>query len=118
MEGQSSRLSGPACGGAQWPPCGEMREVAETVRQAGIPSLLASASAEFQDWLTSEMRAAHYTFSSDEAFSWRALVDLLNPSINSDPKLSSIAEDNTSPADSPCEKSSTDEFSVIQVDYA
>lgn len=55
----------------------EMREVARTLRDVGISPLMASATAERQDFLIDEMTAHGIGYEQDEPFSWRALADVL-----------------------------------------
>jgi 3-hydroxyisobutyrate dehydrogenase-like beta-hydroxyacid dehydrogenase len=55
----------------------EMREVARTLRDVGISPLMASASAERQDFLIDEMTAHGLTYEPDKPFSWRLLADTL-----------------------------------------
>jgi 3-hydroxyisobutyrate dehydrogenase-like beta-hydroxyacid dehydrogenase len=56
----------------------EMREVAETLADAGLEPLLALAAAERQDWLVREMAEHGLTFDPGKPFSWRALADALS----------------------------------------
>ena len=55
----------------------ELREVAETVRAAGITPHLSSAIAARQDALIDEMQAAGIAFDRGTPFSWRTLADQL-----------------------------------------
>jgi 3-hydroxyisobutyrate dehydrogenase-like beta-hydroxyacid dehydrogenase len=55
----------------------EMREVARTLRDIGIAPLMASATAERQDFLIDEMAAHDLRYDRDEPFSWRTLADAL-----------------------------------------
>jgi 3-hydroxyisobutyrate dehydrogenase-like beta-hydroxyacid dehydrogenase len=55
----------------------EMREVARTLRDVGIAPLMASATAERQDFLIDEMTAHGLAYEQDKPFSWRALADTL-----------------------------------------
>jgi 3-hydroxyisobutyrate dehydrogenase-like beta-hydroxyacid dehydrogenase len=55
----------------------ELREVAETLLDAGITPRMALAAAELQDWLTEEMDAGHYAFRGGESFSWTAVADAM-----------------------------------------
>ncbi|MCX7892930.1 MAG: DUF1932 domain-containing protein [Burkholderiales bacterium] len=53
----------------------EMREVAATLGDVGLASLMASATAERQEWLVDAMAAAGVAYA--EPFSWRELADAL-----------------------------------------
>jgi 3-hydroxyisobutyrate dehydrogenase-like beta-hydroxyacid dehydrogenase len=55
----------------------EMREVAETLRSAGLTPRMAVATAEMQDWLTAEMDAGRYAWRPDAGFSWQAVADAM-----------------------------------------
>lgn len=55
----------------------EMREVAETVADAGITPRMALAAAALQDWLTAEMEAGRYQFRPGAAFSWTDVADAM-----------------------------------------
>ena len=55
----------------------EMREVAQTLRDVGIEPLMASATAERQEWLVDAMAAKGLKYRHDEPFSWKALIDSL-----------------------------------------
>ncbi|HVY82165.1 MAG TPA: DUF1932 domain-containing protein [Steroidobacteraceae bacterium] len=55
----------------------EMREVARTLRDIGIAPLMASATAERQDFLIDEMSVRGLAYEQDKPFSWRALADTL-----------------------------------------
>jgi hypothetical protein len=55
----------------------EMREVARTLRDVGIAPLMASATAEREDFLIDEMSANGIGYEHDKPFSWRALADVL-----------------------------------------
>jgi 3-hydroxyisobutyrate dehydrogenase-like beta-hydroxyacid dehydrogenase len=55
----------------------EMREVAQTVGEVGLPPIMASATAQRQDALIDAMHAAGYEYNSQAAFSWRVLADRL-----------------------------------------
>jgi 3-hydroxyisobutyrate dehydrogenase-like beta-hydroxyacid dehydrogenase len=55
----------------------EMREVVETLKNAGMNPFMASSTADLQDWLTAEMEARGYTYKSGEPFSWRAFADVI-----------------------------------------
>jgi 3-hydroxyisobutyrate dehydrogenase-like beta-hydroxyacid dehydrogenase len=55
----------------------EMREVARTLRDVGISPLMASATAERQDFLLDEMAAHNLSYEHDKPFSWRLLADTL-----------------------------------------
>jgi 3-hydroxyisobutyrate dehydrogenase-like beta-hydroxyacid dehydrogenase len=55
----------------------EMREVAATLDDIGLPPLLASAIAERQDLLVRQMSDAGIGYPVGEAFSWRRLADAL-----------------------------------------
>jgi 3-hydroxyisobutyrate dehydrogenase-like beta-hydroxyacid dehydrogenase len=55
----------------------EMREVARTLREVGIAPLMASATAERQDFLLDEMSAHGLRYEPDQPFSWRTLADTL-----------------------------------------
>jgi 3-hydroxyisobutyrate dehydrogenase-like beta-hydroxyacid dehydrogenase len=55
----------------------ELREVAETLLDAGMTPRMALAAAELQDWLTEEMDAGHYVFRSGAPFSWTAVADAM-----------------------------------------
>ena len=56
----------------------EMRESAETIRDAGILPRMSLATAELQDWLTKEMDAGHYMFQSNQPFSWQSVADSMD----------------------------------------
>ena len=56
----------------------EMREVADTLKDVGINPLMASSTAELQDWLTEELEAAHVAWKPNETFSWRAIADAID----------------------------------------
>ena len=56
----------------------ELREVAETVRAAGITPHMSTAIAARQDALIDEMQAAGIAFDPRSPFSWRALADRLD----------------------------------------
>jgi 3-hydroxyisobutyrate dehydrogenase-like beta-hydroxyacid dehydrogenase len=55
----------------------EMREVARTLRDVGIAPLMASATAERQDFMIDEMSAHGLSYEPDKPFSWRTLADIL-----------------------------------------
>jgi 3-hydroxyisobutyrate dehydrogenase-like beta-hydroxyacid dehydrogenase len=55
----------------------EMREVAQTISEVGLPPLMASATAQRQDALIDAMRAASCDYNSKAQFSWRELADKL-----------------------------------------
>ncbi len=55
----------------------ELREVAETLLDAGITPRMALAAAELQDWLTEQMDAGHYVFRGGGPFSWTAVADAM-----------------------------------------
>lgn len=55
----------------------EMREVAQTVKAAGLDPLMTLGAAERQDWLVDEMAAAEEPFDPNRKFSWRELADTL-----------------------------------------
>ena len=55
----------------------ELREVAATVRAAGITPHMAEAIAARQDALVDEMQAAGIAYDPRAGFSWRALADQL-----------------------------------------
>lgn len=55
----------------------EMREVAETLRGAGMVPRMALATAAMQDWITAEMETGRYEFSPSEPFSWTTVADAL-----------------------------------------
>lgn len=55
----------------------ELREVAETLQDAGMVPRMALAAAELQDWLTAEMEAGHYIFQANEPFSWMIVADAI-----------------------------------------
>ncbi|HEY4354246.1 MAG TPA: DUF1932 domain-containing protein [Acidobacteriaceae bacterium] len=55
----------------------EMREAAETLQGAGIVPRMALATAELQDWITTQMEAGRYEFSPGEPFSWKIVADAL-----------------------------------------
>lgn len=55
----------------------EMREVAATLRTAGITPLMSEAAAERQDTLVDQMQAAGIGYDHDAPFSWRTLADRL-----------------------------------------
>ena len=55
----------------------EMREVAETLSDAGLEPFTALGTAERQDWLVKKMAECGIQYRSDEPFSWRALADAL-----------------------------------------
>jgi hypothetical protein len=54
-----------------------MREVARTLRDVGIAPLMASATAERQDFMIDEMSAHGLSYEPDKPFSWRTLADIL-----------------------------------------
>jgi hypothetical protein len=54
----------------------EMREVAETVREAGLEPLMASATAERQDFMAKRKDAAGFAHIAKGA-DWRAYADKL-----------------------------------------
>jgi 3-hydroxyisobutyrate dehydrogenase-like beta-hydroxyacid dehydrogenase len=56
----------------------EMREVAATVKDAGIEPHMALATAARQDALIDDMQAAGIAYDSARGFSWRELADALN----------------------------------------
>lgn len=56
----------------------EMRESAETIKDAGMTPRMSLATAELQDWLTSEMEAGRYTFDPKAPFKWTDVADALN----------------------------------------
>lgn len=56
----------------------EMREVVATLKAAGMKFGMASATAELQDWLTSEMERRDYAFKGDESFQWQAFADMIS----------------------------------------
>jgi 3-hydroxyisobutyrate dehydrogenase-like beta-hydroxyacid dehydrogenase len=60
----------------------EMRESAETVNLSGLTSRMAIGAAQWQDWLTSEMEAGHYTYKPEESFSWQAVADAMDHRAN------------------------------------
>jgi len=53
----------------------EMREVAETLKDANVNPLMALATAERQDWLVDAMAARHISYRPVPDFSWRKLAD-------------------------------------------
>ncbi len=55
----------------------EMREVAATLRDIGLPPLMATAIAERQQWLVDRLAQAGITYRADEPFAWRRLADAL-----------------------------------------
>ena len=55
----------------------EMREVALTLENAGIPPIMATATAVRQDTLVQQMADACLPYPAGGAFSWRALADAL-----------------------------------------
>ncbi|MBX5459693.1 MAG: NAD(P)-dependent oxidoreductase [Steroidobacteraceae bacterium] len=55
----------------------EMREVARTLKDAGLSATMALATAERQDSLIDAMQAHGIRYQQDEPFSWRALIDAL-----------------------------------------
>jgi 3-hydroxyisobutyrate dehydrogenase-like beta-hydroxyacid dehydrogenase len=55
----------------------EMREVAETLSDAGLEPFTALGTAECQDWLVKKMAECGLQYRSDEPFSWRVLADAL-----------------------------------------
>jgi hypothetical protein len=55
----------------------EMREVARTLEDVGLPPLMASATAIRHDALVDAMAQAGIAYSADGKFSWRALADAL-----------------------------------------
>ena len=56
----------------------EMREVAETVREAGLEPLMATATAACQDWMAKQKDAARFGQVAKDA-NWRAYADRLVP---------------------------------------
>ena len=65
---------------------GELREAAETVRDAGMNPVMSSSAAKLQEWLTTEIDAGHIEpYKPGEPFSWRALADA---TANSEAQLS------------------------------
>jgi hypothetical protein len=54
----------------------EMREVAVTVREAGLEPWMASATAERQDWMATQKEAAGFAQVAKEA-NWREYADRL-----------------------------------------
>lgn len=59
----------------------EMREVAVTVREIGLEPLLASATAERQDWMAKQKEAAELSQVGKDA-NWRAYADRLLQSVS------------------------------------
>ncbi len=55
----------------------EMREVAATLRDTGMQPLMATATAERQQWLVDRLAELGVTCQPNEAFAWRALADTL-----------------------------------------
>jgi 3-hydroxyisobutyrate dehydrogenase-like beta-hydroxyacid dehydrogenase len=55
----------------------EMREVAATLGDVGVPPLMAAATAERHDALVRQMAAAGLAYDANAKFSWRALADAL-----------------------------------------
>jgi hypothetical protein len=55
----------------------EMREVAATVRGAGLTPHMALATAARQDALVDDMQAAGIAYDASQSFSWRELADAL-----------------------------------------
>jgi hypothetical protein len=55
----------------------ELREVARTIRAAGVQPYLAEAIAARQDALIDEMQAAGIAYDPQSTFSWRTLADQL-----------------------------------------
>jgi 3-hydroxyisobutyrate dehydrogenase-like beta-hydroxyacid dehydrogenase len=55
----------------------EMREVAETLSDAGLEPFTALGTAERLDWLVKKMAECGIQYRSDEPFSWRVLADAL-----------------------------------------
>jgi 3-hydroxyisobutyrate dehydrogenase-like beta-hydroxyacid dehydrogenase len=55
----------------------EMREVAETLEDAGINPFMALATAELQDWLTQLLETGRISYKANEPFSWRAIADAI-----------------------------------------
>jgi len=55
----------------------EMREVAQTLRHAGMEPVMALATAQRQQQLASEMAKRNLALDSGEQFSWRSLSDAL-----------------------------------------
>jgi 3-hydroxyisobutyrate dehydrogenase-like beta-hydroxyacid dehydrogenase len=55
----------------------EMREVAATLRDIGLDPLMATATAERQQWLVDRMSEAGITYRPEEPFAWRKLADAL-----------------------------------------
>jgi 3-hydroxyisobutyrate dehydrogenase-like beta-hydroxyacid dehydrogenase len=55
----------------------EMREVAETVSEAGLDPFTALGTAQRQDWLAAVMAERGIEYRSSEPFSWRTLADAL-----------------------------------------
>jgi 3-hydroxyisobutyrate dehydrogenase-like beta-hydroxyacid dehydrogenase len=64
----------------------EMREVAETLEDAGIDPLMASSTAKLQDWLTQQLEEGHIVYRPNEPFSWRAIADAIAKSSGSSRK--------------------------------
>ena len=55
----------------------EMREVAETLKDAEIVPFMASSTAELESWLTRELEARNLAPDFSDSFSWRELADAL-----------------------------------------
>lgn len=55
----------------------EMREVALTLQDVGVPPIMAGATAQRQDALVRQMAEARQSYSTGERFSWRELADAL-----------------------------------------
>jgi len=55
----------------------EMREVAQTLEEVGLPPLMARATARRHDALVQQMADAAIPYSTGTKFSWRALADAL-----------------------------------------
>jgi hypothetical protein len=54
----------------------EMREVANTVREAGFEPFMAAAIAEKHDWMAAQARAGHFTGLGQNP-AWQAFADRL-----------------------------------------
>jgi 3-hydroxyisobutyrate dehydrogenase-like beta-hydroxyacid dehydrogenase len=55
----------------------EMREVARTVRDAGLEPIMAAAIADIQEWLVETMIQKGISYNCDSPFTWQELADLL-----------------------------------------
>jgi 3-hydroxyisobutyrate dehydrogenase-like beta-hydroxyacid dehydrogenase len=65
---------------------GEMREVVETLRSAGMNYGMAESTADLQKWLTGEMEARGLNFKGESALTWQTVADALAAPLTNDRK--------------------------------